>query len=534
MKAVILARVSTKRQEEEGLSLDNQLETLREYAAKQGMQVVKEFCFQESAGHKIRKRFDEMIGYVKEHEDVGAILAYRVDRTTRNFRDAVALDNLRIEQDKELHFVYNRLILKADSHGRDITDWDLQVFLAKQYLNRLQEDGANTWLSKIRHGEWSGKAPCGYKNVELEEHKAWIVKDDERAPLVKNGFEMYATGNFSLKALAKKLAGMGLTTNTDSQRPMYTSYLEAQIIKNPFYYGEMEFKEKLYPHQYEPLIPKWLWLKCQAVCESYGKTPFKYGTKSYAFKRLLTCAKCGWILSTYTQKNINYVRCHNCKAVHVKEETLLAQAAKIFKNLTIPSEVAEDLKTKLTAFHADEQYFYEQNLKRINADLAKLKKNNKTMYQDRLDGRITVEEYDKMFEENKQKETDLLEELKGHSEGDKAFHIAASYILELAKRAQELFECSQPDQKNRLLRFVFANCSVKGEKLSPKLKNVFAGIVESNKTKNWLPRLDSNQQPIGYTLPFCFQKEWTISSPVCVLGCEALRPVMHLRDGTTP
>ncbi|TSC99989.1 MAG: hypothetical protein Greene101449_429, partial [Candidatus Peregrinibacteria bacterium Greene1014_49] len=34
MKAVILARVSTKRQEEEGLSLDNQLESLREYAAK--------------------------------------------------------------------------------------------------------------------------------------------------------------------------------------------------------------------------------------------------------------------------------------------------------------------------------------------------------------------------------------------------------------------------------------------------------------------------------------------------------------------
>ena len=29
MKAVILARVSTARQEEEGLSLDNQLQTLR-------------------------------------------------------------------------------------------------------------------------------------------------------------------------------------------------------------------------------------------------------------------------------------------------------------------------------------------------------------------------------------------------------------------------------------------------------------------------------------------------------------------------
>ncbi|TSC97814.1 MAG: Cassette chromosome recombinase B, partial [Candidatus Peregrinibacteria bacterium Greene1014_49] len=453
----------------------------------------KEFCFQESAGHKIRKRFDEMIGYVKEHDEVGAILAFRVDRTTRNFRDAVALDNLRIEENKELHFVYNRLVLKADSHGRDITDWDLQVFLAKQYLNRLQEDGANTWLSKIRHGEWSGKAPCGYKNVELDDHKAWIVKDDERAPLVAKAFQMYSTGNYSLKALAKKLSEMGLTTNTDSQKLMYTSYLEEHIIKNPFYYGEMEFKEKLYPHKYETLIPKWLFFKCKEVCESYGKTPFKYGAKSYAFKRLLTCAKCGSFLSTYTQKDINYVRCHNCKAVHVKEDTLLGQASGIFKKLTIPNDIAEDLKTKLAAFHTDEQYFFEQNVKRINAELAKIKKDNKTMYRDRLDGRITLEDYDKMFEENRQKTTDLLEELKGHNEGDEAFLISCSYILELAKRAQELFTRSQPDQKNRLLRFVFANASVKGEKLDYKLKRVFEGIVECNKSKNWLPRLDSNQ-----------------------------------------
>ena len=83
-----------------------------------------------------------------------------------------------------------------------------------------------------------------------------------------------------------------------------------------------------------------------------------------------------------------------------------------------------------------------------------------------------------------------MEELKGHSEADEAFVLSCSYILELAKRAKELFERSHPDQKNRLLRFVFANASVEGEKLNYKLKSVFAGIIESNKTKNWLPILE--------------------------------------------
>lgn len=498
MKAVILARVSTKRQEEEGLSLDNQLQILRKYAKEHDCDVVKEFVIAESAGQKIRKRFDEMVTFVKEHEDVKIILSYRVDRTTRNFRDAVMLDQLRVEEERELHFVHDRLVLTASSYGRDITDWDTKVYLAKQYLNRLQEDGSATWAYKIRNGEWSGKAPCGYMNVDKEdENRKWIELDPERAPLVKKGFELYATGNFALKGLAKKLAAMGLTTNTPNQRPMYTSYLETHIIKNPFYYGEMDFKGKLYPHKYDKLIPKWVWLKCQAVRESYGKTPFKYGTKAFAFKRLLTCSECGWHLSTYTVKGINYVRCHNCKAIHVKEDTLLKQAAVVFTDLTMPEAVVDDLTQKLRDFHKDEQDFYEQNVQRINRDLKKIRKRMDTMYEDRLDGRITADKYDSLIEEWKAQETALLEELQGHSEADQAFLISCSYILELAKRASELFTRSQPDQKNRLLRFVFANCSVKGGKLIPKLKKPFEGIVQCNKSKNWLPRLDSNQQPIG-------------------------------------
>lgn len=499
MKAIVLARVSTKRQEEEGLSLDNQLETLRDYAAKAKIEVVKEFCFQESAGHKIRKRFDEMIAYVKEHDDVTAILAYRVDRTTRNFRDAVALDNLRIEQNKELHFVYNRLVLRADSHGRDIQDWDLQVFLAKQYLNRLQEDGANTWLSKIRHGEWSGKAPCGYKNVPRADdaNKVWIVLDEERAPLIRKAFEWYAVGDISVKRLAKKLRDLGLTTNTEGQRPMYTSYLEHHILRNPFFYGEMLFKGKLYPHHYEPLIPKWLFMKCQQVRENWGKKPFKWGGKTFTFKGLLACPMCGRVLSSYEQKAFTYVRCANCKAVHCREDKLLPQAAAIFDSMTIPEAVVKDLTERLRAGHDAERDFYEQNVSRIQGELGRIEKRKRLMYEDRLDGRITHDDYDKMIEATKERERQLHNELASHQVADETFMISCSYLLELLQRASDLFARSQAAQKNHLLRFVLANASVEGEKLIYELKSPFSGIVQCAKSKEWLPRLDSNQQPIG-------------------------------------
>ena len=97
----------------------------------------------------------------------------------------------------------------------------------------------------------------------------------------------------------------------------------------------------------------------------------------------------------------------------------------------------------------------------------------------------------------KRKESDLLQQLQGHSKADEAFLISSSYVLELANRAEELFEKSQARQKNELLRFVLANASVEGEKLVYKLKNPFAAIVLCNETGNWLGRRDSNPRMHG-------------------------------------
>ena len=159
-KAVILARVSTMRQEKEGLSLkDIQLPALREYAKHKCLEVEREFVFSESADYKIRKKFDEMISYVKTNNNIKTIISYRVDRITRNFRDAVLIDELRLNYNKEIHFVYDHLIISKNTVGRDIQDWDLKVFLAKQYLNRLKEDAKNSASQMLKQGLLPGKRP---------------------------------------------------------------------------------------------------------------------------------------------------------------------------------------------------------------------------------------------------------------------------------------------------------------------------------------------------------------------------------------
>jgi|SRR3990167_4176959 len=92
--AVLWARVSTKEQSEEGYSLDAQVKMLREYASKDNIRILKEFIIPESAsGKQERKKFQEMLQYLRENPKIQHILFEKVDRATRNFKDSVKLND---------------------------------------------------------------------------------------------------------------------------------------------------------------------------------------------------------------------------------------------------------------------------------------------------------------------------------------------------------------------------------------------------------------------------------------------------------
>lgn len=496
MKAIGIARVSDPSQDD-GQSTPAQVRRVTEYASQRGLDLAEIHEITESSTKDTRKKFEVIIKQIRESSVPIALLADTIDRVQRSFRESIELAELLKKGKLELHFLRENLILNKDSNSADLLRWDMGVMFARSYVLQLSDNVKRASEQKVRSGEWPEKAPCGYRNVELENGKKWIEVDRDRAPLIVKAFELYSTGQWSFKALAKHLAELGLTTNTKSQRPMYTSHLERYIIKNPFYYGEMEYKGKRHPHNYETLIPKWLYYKCEQVLLNWGKKPYKWGGKDFVFKGLLECSKCGSMLSSYEQKEFIYVRCHNCKAVHCREDKLLKQASVIFASMTLPEAVVEDLTGQLRKGHETERDFYEQNVSRIQKELGKLTNRKSVMYLDRLDGRITHDEYDKLIVQTKTREEKLHDEMRSHSKADETFLISCSYLLELLKRASDLFERSQPSQKNQLLRFVLANAKVDGEKLVWDLKSPFSGIVQCVETKEWLGRRDSNPRMTG-------------------------------------
>jgi hypothetical protein len=66
-------------------------------------------------------------------------------------------------------------------------------------------------IEKARQGHWPTVAPAGYQN-NLATHR--IEPDPARAPIIVKPFEWYASGEYSLKALMKKAAAVGLTNRT--------------------------------------------------------------------------------------------------------------------------------------------------------------------------------------------------------------------------------------------------------------------------------------------------------------------------------
>ncbi|MDH5533324.1 MAG: recombinase family protein [Candidatus Pacebacteria bacterium] len=497
MKAVILARVSTKRQEEEGLSLKEiQLPALRKYAGKKGFTVDEkdEFVFQESADRKIRKKFNEMIDYVRKNKKIAAIITYRVDRITRNFRDAVDLDNLRLEYDKQIHFVNDRLIITKESTGRDIQDWDLKVFLAKQTINRLKDDERISRKRKLDNGELPGMAPFGYKNVTLESKKKWIVPDKFNSLVVKQIFDWYVSENYSILNISNKLKKK---FNINKSKSMVHF-----ILTKKFYIGIIEHGDKEYSHNYELFINNETFQKAQDLLNKRNQRtqPFKYAGLEFAYRGLITCYKCGCRITPERKKrklksgkynHHVYYHCTNYHKKHekvksVKESTIDEQFFNIFDNLKVPKEKLEEITRSLKESHKDKNSFFEKELNHLNGEIKRFETRTTTAYDNQLDGYITMEHFLEIKKKNEDKIHDLREQIAKLELANKEYYMTTSHLVEIGSRSADIFSRSKPLEKRALLNLVLSNVTLDDEILRYTVKFPFNLVLKYAPSSNWL------------------------------------------------
>ena len=495
MKAILLARVSSKEQEE-GQSIPAQVRRLTEYAEKKNFTIEEVFQITESSTKDTRREFEKILALIKKSRQPLALIADTIDRVQRSFKESVILDELRKEGKVEIHFYRENLVLNTKSNSADLLRWDMGVMFARSYVLQLSDNVKRSKEESLKKGICIGRAPLGYMRTNDAKGAKTIVPDPDSQKLVQEMFKQYGTGNYSLQTITALMKDKGL--RTASGKSLAKSQIES-MLKNPFYAGEMSSKQGVFAHHYEKLVSLEEFQHVQNVLNGYHKKPFKSLTMPFILRGLVTCGNCGCLISPEIKKGkYVYYSCTNAKGIcsrtYVREEELLAQLTPFFDNIALPEEAITRITEYLREVHQSEQTFYKEEQALLRKELDKLQNRLSKMYDDKLDGMIDDELYQQKFKEMKARQQEIVVKMQSHVKADETFYITANTVLNLASRAKELFESSEVDEKRQLLNFVFQNLVLEGKKLVHTLREPFSMIMTMKSCPSGWGQLDSNQR----------------------------------------
>ena len=489
MKAIIFARVSTEEQKKEGFSLPAQTIKMREYCERKSIPIKSEYEIDESSTKDERKKFEQVIEEIKQSKEKVALVIETIDRLQRSFRESVILDDLRKQDKVEIYFLRENLVISVNSNSSDLIRWDMGVMFARSYVLQLSDNVKRSIIEKLRRGELPGKAPYGYKNVTRENDKKDVVVDEYQSKIVQKMYEWYGSGAFSMLLVKQKLM-------KDYGLDFSKGFID-NILKNPFYYGEILNKGVLYPHRYQTIIKRELFDKVQKIKASYNKKHFKFAGLPYVYRGLIRCADCGCMVTPEKAKDkYVYYHCTQYKGKHnaewLREEDITEQFGQLFKRIQIPQEIVDEILVSLKSVHQGKSEFREEQFKKLTEERERYAKRIDTMYLDKLDGRITTDEYDRLYKVFREKIEETDAKLVNLQDAEDTYYLTANYLLQLANEAYDLFISSEIEQKRQLLKLVLQNPTLDGRKVQYDVVKPFDTILNCADNNLWLPRVDSN------------------------------------------
>ncbi len=290
MNVVIWARVST-REQKEGYSIDAQLRTTRERAAKSGWNVVREFVVAESAKRGAeRLAFNEMFKWVKANArraKIQAILSHKLDRVCRNMRDAVRLQELEDACGVQLAFVENQF----GPGAAGALSFNVMAAVAQYYSDNLRTEVLKGMDEKVKQGWPTGHAPFGYVNTDDKNEP--VQPHPEQSKALMRLFELYSSGAHTFESLAQQM-GAERYVYRPSQ-PRFNRPGLSYILGNRFYIGELERNGRVYSGKYRLVIDRQTFNLCQDILQGRNR---RYGNPTHLFAGgLIRCARCGFAMT---------------------------------------------------------------------------------------------------------------------------------------------------------------------------------------------------------------------------------------------
>jgi site-specific DNA recombinase len=469
-RCVIYARVSTKEQQDEGYSIPAQLKAIRAFCASQGLTPVAEFVEAESAGKAGRKRFTEMVDFLKADGAVRVVVAHKLDRLYRNFTDQVLLEEI---VGARARYVTGDV---PDSPQGELLR-DVQLSVAKFYLGNLAEEVRKGMDEKVLQGGWPHRAPLGYVN---DKATRTIVLDPLKAPQVRFAFERYASGTVSLPQLADELASRGLVQGSGHKLGAATVQ---HILANPIYCGRILHKGVVYPGAHEPIITPALYQTVQDTLA--GK---RNGTKSrrvFALRGVMYCAECGCMITAGIHRGHVYYRCTHGKGAcsntkYTREEVLTAQIDELLSRIELAPELIDALIADAALLDAERGSSVDAERQSLEAAISAVAARQDKLLNAYLDDAVPVDAYrvkaDSLADEQRALELRLAE----LTETPQSASALVEQRARFAGGARLRFAGGTDEEKREVVSAVLCNLTVQdGRIASYQYKRPF-GVLEQD------------------------------------------------------
>jgi site-specific DNA recombinase len=337
----LYARKSTDVEDKQVLSIDAQINELREFAEKEQVHIVAELIEKQSAKNPGRPIFNDMLARIESGEADG-IVAWHPDRLARNSVDGGKIIYL-LDTEKIKALKFPTLRFEPDSQGKFMLN--IMFGQSKYYVDSLSENTKRGLREKVRRGEFPFHAPFGYVNDYRTKR---IVVDRQRAAIVNEVFERYATGNETLDSLRHYLATRGVRTKNGN---LVGRTFVSWMLSNPLYYGHFLYDGEMHEGVHETIISKKLFDDAQEVLnERWRYAPSEKKSEPKAFLGLLRCATCGGAITAEIQKGHTYYRCTRkirattrCLQPFIREEALDAEISALLKPYSLRADWADQM-----------------------------------------------------------------------------------------------------------------------------------------------------------------------------------------------
>ncbi|WP_198319896.1 recombinase family protein [Antarctobacter heliothermus] len=435
----------------DGVSLDAQKDAITEFASRENLTIIKWFEEKETAAKAGRTVFGQMMRELKRGGAAGLII-HRIDRSARNFRDWGAIGELS-DAGVDVHFATESLDFRSRG-GRLVAD--IQMAVAAGYCRNLSIEARKGINGRLKQGFYPFNAPIGYLNQGGGQLKSL---DPVRAPLIKQLFELYLTGEHSIRSLHQEMVARGFTSR--GGKPISRRTVE-NILQNQFYCGLTQNGRtgEIFQGKHEPLISVADFERVDAIKQ--GRYTKKKTKHDHLLPKLFACAACETVLTPERQKGRVYYRCHTagCVGKTVREEQLEIAIVAQLSQLQFSDEDIATLRRQYETWNVPVKLQAER--KHLELQLADVKDRQARLTDYLLDGTLDRDAYTEK-KQALQIEIARLEEEYRNLDNKKLSTVDVEKFFELMKSLAGLYISAKPPIKRGIVENCFSNRVWTGE-----------------------------------------------------------------------